>query len=495
MVIHNKQFLISNKEYILEEWNSLRVLGGLYLSFSPNLPILHAKDSDGKGWYILGDAYQTDPNKQSPYFEITSNTTEKIKNLINTWSGRWVLIGPNELYLDACGLLGCYIYSNGREIAISSSYSLINEFLKTKLRVSKNITYGMQMNWFPPPYTSDKLISKLLPSQKLSIKNNKIVVQKNQEYKNINKNLGYHDRLHLIKESLITEMRNIYAENNDIRIALTGGYDSRVILATAISANIPFQTFTQRYNFISNSDIIIPKIISESFNFKHTIINQKKFSKEKVKDFDFHSGCMSMDADRFFYGNGQWDDFDSKCLIIRGGILPLGKIQFSGKLSEGLSNQNEIVILNEVEKLFGLEYKDYCKEKESLREWVKWLKKYPDDLDFNSRLFLEQKIGGWMSSIEQSLDLTNTRRIHLGNSKSIISNLVFAPKALREKKQLHIDLINLLCPELLDIPFNLVSSNKSNLITKIKREGFYYINSSNKKLYLKKKFLKLYRKI
>jgi hypothetical protein len=91
----------------------------------------------------------------------------------------------------------------------------------------------------------------------------------------------------------------------------------------------------------------------------------------------------------------------------------------------------------------------------ALSQWIQWMSQTADHwLDWRDRFFIEQIAAGWLSAIEQSLDLTACERFYPANARDTISILLSIPADKRFVFSHHTDIINLLAPELLKYPFN-----------------------------------------
>ena len=109
MHIHQRQFILgSHAVQPAPEWLTRYIPEVGYLSYSPELPVTSVRSADGNEWHLLGSALQTDTDKESPVRELERATARDIDAMYQSWAGRWALIGDGKLYMDACGLLGCF---------------------------------------------------------------------------------------------------------------------------------------------------------------------------------------------------------------------------------------------------------------------------------------------------------------------------------------------------------------------------------------------------
>lgn len=426
-ILHNKQFLISkNVINIPSNWGKENLEPNLFLYFSKNLSVQRAFDLDGCSWFLLGKAIKTDGIGKA-IEDIENHSTREIFNISRKWAGRWVLIGNGFVYPDASCLLGIF-YNNQ---TLSSSLALIEG---EKKDFSED-----EFGSYPLPSTRYSGTRKLLPSQYFDTI--KWTTIKREIPKEI-KNLSYQDTLKKIISNLTYSFKNLNNENNELHLAVTAGYDSRLLLSLCSYSDISVKGFTQLYKTMSHADKTVPEKITEIAGYSYKKIDVKEFDEEKMYFYDKHTGRDIFDADRKFFSNGQWDWVTSNDTIIRGGLFELGRCFYWSKLSSKPT-------IDEVCNAFKISDKDKI---DSLREWLNSIDK--DVMDLRDRLYLEQRISGWLSAIEQSLDTLVSDTFHPANSYETLSLLLTVPIEKRLKSEHHIDIIKMTRPELLTVPFN-----------------------------------------
>ena len=92
---------------------------------------------------------------------------------------------------------------------------------------------------------------------------------------------------------------------------------------------------------------------------------------------------------------------------------------------------------------------------EGLRAWLTWVVAHPEpDLDFRDRLYLEQRLGCWLATIEQALDLTGTIRLHISNSHYVFSLMNKATLSERQDGSFQKAANVALAPGLASFPYN-----------------------------------------
>jgi hypothetical protein len=75
-------------------------------------------------------------------------------------------------------------------------------------------------------------------------------------------------------------------------------------------------------------------------------------------------------------------------------------------------------------------------------------------MDWRDRLYLEQRIAGWLSSAVQGVDITGRCEVHLANNTAFISGMLAMPASERAGGAHQRAMIRRLAPELDRFPVN-----------------------------------------
>ncbi|WP_216828236.1 adenine nucleotide alpha hydrolase family protein [Alkalihalobacterium elongatum] len=462
MLLHQRQFIIGPKPYLLNKnWSYKKITSKYYLSHCKDLPVLLTKDANECSWFLIGLAYQSVAERADPKSEIQFSQTKNVSKAYTSWSGRWVLVGNDSLHMDACGLLGCYyqIINKGKakELIISSSAALINEVSNPSpiIESSSYIEHARGMDWFPPPQSKFRNINRLLPSQILNFSNNKELITPRSLLFPISPNLKYEEKIFILKECLSTILRNIAKVNEPIWIALSGGYDSRLLLSALHYTGLEAKSYTYDKPSISKADLKYPPLLSKLVGIEHQLIKRKNFSNEISNLFDSHTAKHCVDIDRSYFAHGQWGSLPKPAFILRGGVNSVGKCNYYRKFPEKLPNSPQEItqlILN----VFKFNQNSQAHQK-GIFEFASWMLANPQNqLDWRERLFIEQRIAGWLSSIEQGIDLAGYNSLHITNCTYYLSVLLSISDQKRKAKKHIVDLMQLMSPSLLKYPFNRV---------------------------------------
>ena len=232
MRAHRRQFVLGHEPVLVDEdWASVGICKGLHLSYHQALPITETRDRDGGSWWLLGIALQADPLKGTPRDEIATAHGHEIEALTSTWSGRWILVGGGVLRTDAGGLFGCF-YGRSQDdgqLLVSSSAALIRDQIDAG-EISPALRYEMGMDWYPPPASRLRASHRLLPSQILALSDDDRPVL-HRSLVGDRFETAYDETLAGLETSIRTVLGNLAEMGRPLWLALTGGHDSRVLLA------------------------------------------------------------------------------------------------------------------------------------------------------------------------------------------------------------------------------------------------------------------------
>ncbi len=449
--VHNRQLVIGSQPfYADDDWCCRQLDRSTWISHSPNLRVGYATDKNGVVWGLLGLAVAISANT-TPLEQISQLSSDEVIVSYSNWTGRWLLIGNGQIHLDANGLLGCfYGYNSQGEIWISSSCALLGKILQVSNKDSRSLEYGQLISWYTPPLSAFEGIRRILASQILDFKHNKLIHR--YLLPKIDRDRHYDETIKLVKDSLVTALQNIGQQPQKLWLGLTAGYDSRLILAIAKSAKIKFTTFTRIADRMSLADRLLPSKLAKEYNVSHVWLRNKppqeqQIRRELVKQ---HSWGNVSDGDAEPFVMGVRDalegiSFGGHGFAIASGFHDLRQLPATFESPQTGAAQ--------IAALFN-EPIDSSATK-GLREWLTWVQTHPQEhLDWRDRFFLEQRQAGWLSAKEQVYDLDSLERFPILNSARIYSLLLSIPESKRLGSLVQVELLKQLAPKLLKYPFN-----------------------------------------
>jgi hypothetical protein len=334
------------------------------------------------------------------------------------WAGRWALVKGTTLGLDACGLLGVF-YRDGW---YSSSPELLRLIPPELREVENRLVYESGLDWFPPPRSGISGIRRLLPSQTIDfatgeLRPRPLLVPSDPDP-------------HGLAEMLVAALVN-FADRRVI-VPLTGGRDSRVILAAALKAGLDVVTYTAiRLPRFSHADLTLPPKLSEIAGVPHYAIRPGKPRPELVDLFDRHSAHHCVDVERRGLASG---DTPSFAPLLSGHVFELGRCFYYGELPAELD--------------------DATLAQKPVHEWASWIQEHPEPIDWRDRFYWEQRLAGWSSSFAQAGDLAPPERFYPANSRRFASGLLAFPEAVRRRSDHQRAILESLSPELAAVPIN-----------------------------------------
>ena len=442
-----------------EGWLSEEIRPSLHLSRCRDLPAQSVTDRRGRKWHLLGIAVQSASGCASPHEQLAGHGSEHLLELYGTWSGRWILVGESELHLDASGLLGCFYrriqQGSTTELWASSSPALLATLpARPRLRSTEpRIHWEKGMDWYPPPRSRFAGVSRLLPTQVLSLAPEREGVSARPPLMPVPEPRSYENTLDELQRILLTSLTNVRGRGEHLRLPLTAGLDSRLILAAAREVGLRVSTFTFQFRSMATGDRVLPPLLAGELGCEHQFVRPGPLSRRRLNLFDAHTAEHCVDIDRRFFARGQWSSFHPPVLVLRGGVFEVGRCFYHRKFPDAATDNVAQTIAARFR--FREFHAGSRAHVEGIAEWADWVKRTPcTGLDWRDRLYLEQRLGGWASSIEQALDLTAYERAYIANSHLYISTVLTLPKEVRLVGRHHVDLVRRMAPELLRFPFN-----------------------------------------
>ena len=479
--VHRKQFYLTNQpNFKIKDFETKELNANLFLHFDSELDIQQFDDC----CYFLGK-YLKVADKRLEQF-ICKIDNDLIRSTYNCL-GKWAYIKNNYIISDAAGIMGVYysqIKKNKGEswFAISSSVALIKKyFWNDKISpVNKKIIWrnhsGDAMNWYCAPGTRYQEIRKLLPSQKLLLKDCSLEYT-NRYFPQVFSSISYTEKTELLATYYKEILRIIKENYSNIGIALTAGNDSRLLLATALNQSLSFFCYTFNFPGINPQEVVIPKKLSKRYKFIHKLIKEET-TRRTPELYDQHTAGMTNDGDRYFYINKQFDQLNLKKgdVILRSVCSEIARLVYRDIYTK------KNMLWEDVDLQPFLKYYNANNDEEEiikpLNEFVAWHKtNNKSNIDWRDIWFFEQKMNGWLSSVEQSLDILPFDAIDVTNSQAMFDiYLSFnyeqrnAPHYKHGKIQPNI--IKQLRPDILNIPIN----PPLTIIQRVERKLYSSIN-------------------
>jgi len=435
-----------------DQWEVIDLPRGFRLAHCPTLPVERVGD-----WTLLGIAVQTDPARPEPAVELATSQPSTA-----SWAGRWILVGPDRIVLDAAGTLGCFYRTVDGGLFVSSSPELLRRLEPELPRPREELRYESGFDWYPPPESGIDGVHRLLPSQALRLDGGVEARPLGMP----RADLEYGEALDLLGSRLRAEIEALADLHANIALPLSGGRDSRLILATATASRVPVSPFTFELAGMARGDRELPPRLAEATGRPHRMIRRAPLRRERLDVFEEHTAGHVVDVARDSYASGQWEHVHAS-LELAGGALSVGKAPYRKLPAKRPESADEMAS--------ALRGALPSPNDAAVEAWTRWMQRaWSPAVDWRDAFFIDQRLGGWMSSINQGLDLNGTTRVHVGNSADLFMITLGLREAVRERFLHEEHLIARLAPALAAYPFNPESSVRRRLHERLAREREMY---------------------
>ncbi len=453
---HRKQFIIGSEAFRpYKDWCCHQIDSSTWLSYCPELRAGSTKDAEGVCWFLLGHAVETLEDKLAPLEEIRRTSSAKVPELYPSWTGRWVLLGQNQLHMDASGLLGCfYGMAPDNKVWVSSSPALLARILwpDTLPPVDpRPLRYQVGISWFTPPRSRFAGMHRLLPSQVIDLKDGSI--RPRPLMPPIDPSRSYEETLELVKRSLVKTLERLATEGNRLWLGLSAGADSRTLLAIAHSAGIDVVPFTRITDRMSVADRVLPPKLVEECGYEHIFLqgSKGKNNPERKDLVAKHSAGHVSDGDAEPFITGVRDSLEGISFGGHSWGTAKGWRQIHRRLPDTVDDPG--IVAEKIALFFGEPTTSTATA--GIRDWLEWVLAHPQEhLDWRDRFYIEQRQAGWLSSKEQLYDLTKLERFPVLNAARNYSLLLSLQQSQRLGSLVQTELIRQLAPELLKYPCN-----------------------------------------
>lgn len=284
-LMYNKQYIVGpRKPDTLENWNSISFTDDLIITTHPNLNVVTAKRNNSM-LILLGDAY--DPDNSNYYnIDIVKNIINKMatfiqfEDLTKRLSGRWLFFvkinSECRLYPDACGRFSSYYTASqsDNEFWIAAQPGLLSDVISVTissmiLEVSQQIGWPGWWPWKLTPYNGvDKLPS-----------NHYLDLNTNSTHRFWPRSAIKQYELDTAATKIVALLRQILkslANRSPIYIALTGGYDSRLLFSCIDKLDADVTICSMAWPQMKKYDISTPKKLAKKYGLKFKILQTEK---------------------------------------------------------------------------------------------------------------------------------------------------------------------------------------------------------------------------
>jgi hypothetical protein len=453
-LLFNRQWFLGRDEpKIIFKWQKIPLSKGFSIYAHVNLKVSITKTAHNSGLVVLGTAFYPETPERSPLHSLIHqihdlhNFEEGLTNI----AGSYCIINFTEeritLYNDAAGFMGIY-YSD--KVA-SSSPSLFSPLTRDS-KIDQGFNFKTGNDWYTGSITPYLGIKKLIPNcsfNLLSGKRKRFWPQKHHfsSIDQLETELLIKKIAHLLQDMMVGIL-----SHGKIRASITGGQDSRVVLAASKAIRNQISYFTLKGPTIQKNDIAYSKLLADQLGLSHQFYTIKSSAGWLLKLYDDICAGESIGARR---------EIASTCLQFAGPDV----IHVNGNLgaickSYYWDNKNPTTFKT------SAVLRDFVAPGQIALDGVEeWRMTVPD---LNAQVlynlfYLEQRGGRWMAAGENSSGLFY-ESFSPFNHRKLFTYICSLPIDVQYGGDILKLLVKDMAPELLSVPYCQARRNWSKFI-------------------------------
>lgn len=438
-------------------WPQIPLDGDLRLSHHPDLRVKTYGDTASTRIVALGmPIAPCSPDSVDDLLRRALNDghRELLRNLVSL-AGVYAIIlsspGSCRIYTDPAGLMGVY-YSSGR----AASTPTLLPGCTRDASVDGLFRCNDVDDWYPGSLCPYLGVKALLANHWLDVGSGQV-----QRFWPVNEppRLNTGEAVAQACNVLQKMMEGIVSGGKSM-LSLTGGRDSRVVLAATRSLVNSVSLFTIQADGTAPDDITIPSQIAERFHLNHRIIRNEAAPVDVLKLYDEASAGMSVGARREIVG-ACWKLADTDFIHVGGTLGEVARAYYWPTVLPKRVTDNDLnpVLVNRSAPV-----------RNALREWHDSVPDLSPATVFNL-LYLEQRGGRWAGT---GLAASNLffESAALFSSRELFTAICGIDPAVQKSGQLPVAFVRNMWPELLDVSFGSTSRWWGRCLPKRMKVGF-----------------------
>lgn len=474
-LLFRNQFIAGGEPANIPGWKQIIIKENFFISSHPELNI--SKDSSNKNFTLtligfIIDPFDVNASNEDVLENISNNSNSFKEVIINTkkYSGRWAIIytSDNEMYVlnDPIGSRQIYHTSLDGKVWIASQPTLLSHVLKIEENNSESVLRfinsqqyeSMERMWIGNE-TIYKNIYHLIPNHYLDMyKNSQIRFFPNESMTPLSIEEGVEIISEILRNSLIAANKRF-----NLMLAVTGGLDSRVILAA--SQNIKSDVYYYLLNFdlpSNHHDIVIPTKLLGKLGLKFNLVELNRDFDDTFKQY-FHQNVSQARKKLMVSTNTFSTQFD-QYVKVSGIASEIGRNFYEHYEKMDITPENIAAMVN-------YENNDYVIKK--IEKWLEDVLSINDNnISILDLFYWEQRSGNWAALGTAEGDIGNEEFIPF-NNRLVIETMLRVDKKHRKSPNFDFykKLINAMCPEISNYPINETNKIVAFIKDSIRRSG------------------------
>lgn len=449
-MVDNKQFIICKDEIDRKDFHALALDQGYVLYYHKALKVRKTKD-----YVLIGLAFSI-----SPDYPVGENLPNPLEEQIRMWGGRFIVYQNGRIYTDATKSLGIFYLTESGVRVISSSIHLLTEIYHLERRNDFELNFepgGIASDFYPGPCTPFAGIRRLMQYEKVDFFSDHFISEDKTEWSEAYKKQTAKQLTEQLIQYVTHMMKEVKKEYSNVYVPLTGGWDSRCVGAICKKADILFSTYTELRSKESHKvkftkgDRELPRLVAEAWNVEWELYGCDDKNENRLQEIVEHSAGMIRNANLFTYAYNQYPQ--------DGGIILHGSVWELSREFYGNSVSGDYKTIHGQEKnlrnWLGAMLNVSDVHRESMQIWMKDVRtKGSKSMKWFDRFYFDQRLGCWLSDLNQALDLIAVDRISPINNYEVISILMAYPEKVRKRGEHQKMIIHMCTPEVERIPVN-----------------------------------------
>lgn len=341
-----------------------------------------------------------------------SETPAELRHL---HSGRFVTIGDLRLFPDATGSMAVFYAEDPGPVVCGSSIALIVQATGARTLTRKLEWIGKSINWDPSPSSRALGFRRLFSDQVLDLRTGK-AKHASRSLLQVTGDPGA-----LLADYLARYMDALKSLPHPVYLPLTAGYDSRTLLAAALSRKLDFIAFTDVRGGRSVIDDHVARRLARRYGFRHLSNWPGARDEAGLRAYSTHTAGCEGDSGSVKILNRLYDLIPQGAVTLSGGVFEVGRVFYRKRLGAiDFENPKEAAIAIATEFLTDDEA-----VVEALEQWVRYRQEHPvAGMSMIELFYLDQRLGAWASANRQSSDSTGLNGLTPMNSWEAISILL-----------------------------------------------------------------------
>ena len=432
IALHKRQFCIARSRYEFgSDWRHIDLPDGFILSYQADLPIQPIRNETGETT-IVGRCFSSVPGSLERH----------------DVAGRFAILNWPYVQTDAAGLMSLYYGGSALRPFVTSSPALAAHLAEAD-PLPIELKWKVGLNWIPSPGSRVAGVARLMRDQMLDIPHvaveffpREVVPSDSAE-----------QAAHMLSSGLLHVLRQVEEAHDKVYLALTAGLDSRTLFAALLAADVKFEAITQRFPGVDTGDLRIPAELCRYAGIPHKVVRMDRPDEKAMAALRIHTAASSEGADGSYLIPGNSYGFLEKdTALLRGGCFEVGRRFYQRRLGElELAGATGEQLLSK----FGPEANEDMAG--FLDRWLAWRRSHRDGLDLTDSFYLDQRLGGWLSAVEQGLDVLPGNSIQPVNCERFFAALTAPEAEERYAGVLQQNIIRSFDRNLLKFPINPVS--------------------------------------